>query len=308
MVSSAPAYIQLFPTLRCNSSCDFCFNRGLPFAEGMNAENLERLVSVMSGVGIGHLDVLGGEPTFHPDLPDLLDSACAKGITVSMSTNGKQIDILRDLSLRYKREQLKIGVSINTSEISQELNSYIMEHRPRLKSVSTNHHFAEYAVLPYLNMPDMTYYLIYMDTLFSTDLERGMPFNRYLDKLIQLKKAYNNIEGVYCSGFLPDVMNYPFLRHVRCPAGSTKLSVMPDGSVYPCYLLVRHHEFRLGNILTDSFEQIWHNPALDFFRRFDRNECPDAKCGLFSECHGGCPAISLLINNTLQGPDPRCVR
>jgi radical SAM protein with 4Fe4S-binding SPASM domain len=82
-----------------------------------------------------------------------------------------------------------------------------------------------------------------------------------------------------------------YLQHVRCPAGTTKLTVMPDGTVYPCYLLARHDEFMLGNMFYDDFEKIWKNPILDFFRNFEKNNCINTNCELFSSCHGGCPLL-----------------
>jgi radical SAM protein with 4Fe4S-binding SPASM domain len=115
-----------------------------------------------------------------------------------------------------------------------------------------------------------------------------------------------NIKGVFCSGFIADTQEYPVLTHVRCPAGTTKLSVMPDGTAYPCYLLFRNREFNLGNLLVDDFETIWNNPILDIFRQFKGNPCRDTYCELRPACHGGCPALSLLILNDITAPDPRC--
>ncbi len=133
-----------------------------------------------------------------------------------------------------------------------------------------------------------------------------MPFNEFYKQLSDMKNKYPNIAGVYCGGFLPDTEKCSLLGNTRCPAGTAKLSVLPDGSVYPCYLFFRRPEFRLGNILTESFKDILESPILNYFRKFDGNKCPITTCELFSECHGGCPAISLLICNNIDAPDPRC--
>jgi radical SAM protein with 4Fe4S-binding SPASM domain len=111
---------------------------------------------------------------------------------------------------------------------------------------------------------------------------------------------------VYCSGFLPDIEHYPELSQTRCPAGTTKLGVMPDGSVYPCNLFFGKKEFFLGNILTDPFESIWSHEVLAFFRSVTENPCLVRHCTVRSECHGGCPAHSLFITGDLAAPDPRC--
>jgi radical SAM protein with 4Fe4S-binding SPASM domain len=119
---------------------------------------------------------------------------------------------------------------------------------------------------------------------------------------------YGSLAGVvFCSGFIPDLDQYPQLRTTRCPGGTTKLAIFPDGSVYPCNLLFGRGEYRLGNILADPFDSIWHHPALMFFRTFSGNACPRTACELHNKCHGGCPAHSQAHGGKLSEPDPRCV-
>ena len=65
---------------------------------------------------------------------------------------------------------------------------------------------------------------------------------------------------------------------VRCAGGVRKLSVMPDGAVFPCNLFHGLEGFRLGNIFRDSFEDIWSNQRLDLFRRHQENSCSIYTC------------------------------
>jgi radical SAM protein with 4Fe4S-binding SPASM domain len=145
-----------------------------------------------------------------------------------------------------------------------------------------------------------------MDTLNASALEQSLSFMQYYRTLQNIQSRFGNVEGVFCSGFIPGSDISAMLKGIRCPAGTTKLSVMPDGSVYPCYLLFGRPEFRLGNILNDNFKNILGSPILNFFRRFEENNCPNSACELFSLCHGGCPAVSLMIYGDLNAPDPRC--
>jgi radical SAM protein with 4Fe4S-binding SPASM domain len=146
-----------------------------------------------------------------------------------------------------------------------------------------------------------------MDVMDQNDLKYSVPFYRFYQDILELKKTVGNIDGVFCSGFIPDLIRYPELERVRCPAGTTKLSLLPNGDMYPCYLFFQFTEFRLGNILVDEFNAIWHHPMLNYFRTFEKNTCPKTSCSLFRSCHGGCPALSYIFFNTLEGPDPRCV-
>jgi radical SAM protein with 4Fe4S-binding SPASM domain len=266
----------------------------------------DRLADILAGEGIEEIDILGGEPTLHNDLISLIGIACEKGLRVSMSTNGSDIQSLISLSEIFDRSRLTIGLSLNDKPIDDAMASYIQVHKPLLKSVCASDRFLPESAASFLDMPDIRYYTIFMDALHSSDLRKCLSFPQFYRELQDLRGKHENVEGVYCSCFLPDIDNYPLLERVRCPAGTTKLSVMPDGSAYPCYLLFRRPEFKLGNILIDNLDQILKNPVLAFFREFKKNECLNSACEHFSRCRGGCPAVSLMLSNDLHAPDPRC--
>ena len=144
-----------------------------------------------------------------------------------------------------------------------------------------------------------------MDITDRHDLENSVPFYAYYQELMRLKSAHQGLEGMFCAGFFSDE-GTALWDSVRCPAGTTKLSIAADGAVYPCYLFFRYPEFELGNILRDDFQKIWQSPVLNYFRTFTKNKCPDTACTLSTACHGGCPAMSYMFFHDLDAPDPRC--
>ncbi|HEX8947589.1 MAG TPA: radical SAM/SPASM domain-containing protein [Dissulfurispiraceae bacterium] len=301
-----PDYVQFFPTLECNRRCGFCFNRGIAAQERIDAEDFKGLVCRISRIGIREIDILGGEPTLHPELDLLIDIALGNGLRANLSTNGSNASLLASLSGKYRKEVLKIGVSLNESTVPEDLHAYIVEHGPLIKSISKKGNMLPGHARRYLQMPGIRYYLLYMDAVARNDLAESMAFHEFLETLTALKGDFDNIDGVFCSGFIPDTPANPLLARVRCPAGTTKLSVAPDGSAYPCYLFFRHRDFRLGDLLHDDFGRIWGNPVLEYFRSYKGNNCPNHGSRLFSSCHGGCPAVSLLVCGDLDAPDPRC--
>ena len=293
--------------MRCNLSCAFCFNRGLKPEEDTLIKNFEKMTSVISNIGIKEIDILGGEPTLHPEFFQIMDIIYNNKLKTTISSNGCNISLLTRLSQKYNNSHIKVGISINSNVISRELHEYIIKYKPLLKSICSKEQTMPEVAKNYMEQSDMKYYLLFMDILHRDDLKKCFSFYEFFKKIEDLKDIHKNVDGVFCSGFMPDIENYPFLQYVRCPAGTTKLSVMPDGSVYPCYLFFRDNRFRLGNIFVDDFEKIWKNPILDFFRRFEKNSCINEDCELFSACHGGCPAVSLLIYGSINAPEPRCV-
>ncbi len=307
MYTASPQYIQFYPTMRCNLSCSFCFNRKIDFIEDISINNFELLVKLISKIGIEEIDILGGEPTLHPEFNQMLCLLYIKKMKTMISSNGVIVGSLKEISKRYNSDYIKIGVSINTNSINKELHNYIVTYKPFLKSVCTKKKLLHRGIEKYLAFLDIKIYLIFMDVLHKDDLKNSLSFYNYFQRLNYLKNLHKNINGVFCSGFIPDFKKYPILKYVRCPAGTTKISVMPDGSVYPCYLFFRNKEFKLGNIFIDDFKKIWQNPILEFFRKFEKNNCINTKCNLLSVCHGGCPAVSFMISGSLDAPDPRCV-
>jgi len=297
----APDYIQFSPTLRCDRSCDFCFNRSLPEVEDMPLSSFRRMVDRLTAADVRVLDIIGGEPTLHPDLVPMIEHACRRDMEVNLSSNGRDPGQLAEIMRRFPRAT--VGVSVNDRETLRSLERFIRKHHPVVKTVFSRN--VDHGLIrQVLELSPRRYYLIYRDALHEDELYGSMPFDRFL---ADVEGRYGSQVGmVFCSGFLPDIEQYPQLRTRRCPAGTTKLGVLPDGSVYPCNLLFGRKELRLGNILADPFDAIWSSRTLSFFRTFTGNHCPRGDCAIHATCRGGCPAHGIGHAGSLSGPDPRC--
>lgn len=300
-MKTAPDYIQFYPTLRCNRSCGFCFNKDLPFVKDMSLTDFRKMIGTLKDVGVNTLDIIGGEPTLHPDIVTMVSDAERCGMRVNLSSNGDDPQTLERILENSRRTT--VGISINDYDTLDRLRTFITRHRPVVKSVyhpSLDPGFVE----EMLALNPARFYLLYRDALDHSELSSAVPFDRFLKTV---KEQFGSSIGtVFCSGFLSDTGSYADLAKVRCPAGTTKLGIMPDGSVYPCNLFFGRGEFRLGNILTDPFERIWSDARLGFFRTFSQTTCHRETCSLYNTCHGGCPAHSLIHGGDLSAPEPRC--
>lgn len=301
MTRNAPSYIQLYPTLRCNKSCGFCFNRGIEPLPDMTRGDFQRVLGTLCLLGVEAIDIIGGEPTLHPEIMNIVNDACNAGIRINLSSNGTNIQILDEImSCTYA----SIGVSINDENDLRA--AALSRHRSKLILKSVFRMGIDFGFVDkMLSLGFGRYYLIYMDALNLPDLDQSLPFDDFISRTACLTGT-GQAGLVYCSGFLPDTRHYPELSGVRCLAETTKLGIMPDGSVYPCNLFFNRKEFRLGNILSDPFGEIWADPRLKFFRTFNGNTCSRTSCTLHSSCHGGCPAHALLFVKDIAGPNIRC--
>jgi radical SAM protein with 4Fe4S-binding SPASM domain len=299
---TGPDYIQFYPTLRCNQACEFCFNRNMPQAPDIPLKQIRIMLRTLARLGIKTLDIMGGEPTLHGDLVGCIREARESGVSVNISSNGSHPRLLAEIMTGFP--WVTVGISINDRQTLEATREFIGRYKPVVKSVFSPRMDRELIASVFLLKPQK-YYLIYRDALDRRELTSTLPFYEFA---ATAGKSFGSGQAgmVFCSGFVPDSDASPELSHVRCPAGTTKLGVMPDGSVYPCNLWFGKKEFLLGNILSDSFDSIWNHPALAYFRSVPEDICPKKSCELHSRCHGGCPAHSFAYTGTLSAPDPRC--
>jgi radical SAM protein with 4Fe4S-binding SPASM domain len=301
-MSTGPDYIQFYPTLRCNKSCDFCFNKAIPFTPDISLNQAKAVLYVLQCLTVKKIDIMGGEPTMHPDIIAFVEEAALRGFSINISSNGSNIPVLQEIMQIGK--DVTIGISVNDRSTLNVVSEFIQKQRPIVKTVyhpAMDSRIAE----TILSLGPRQYYLLYRDAMEHEDLREALPFYEFRE-IVQKKFSSPLVGTVSCSGFIPDLGQYPQLSTARCPAGTTKLGVTPDGSVFPCNLFFGRNDFRLGNILIDSFETIWNHRTLDFFRTFGGNACPKTACPLHATCHGGCPAHGLIYGGNLSAPDPRC--
>jgi len=319
-----PHYIQLYPTVRCNQRCSFCFNDGSSAVRDLPPQDALNLLDILCDVGIRELDIMGGEPFLLPWMPSFLHAAIREDILVNISTNGSFPDVLEKFR-GVRAERIAIGVSLEGSS-PETHNRLTCSHNfdkavtsiatlvslglnPIVKTVVNRLNLHEIpSIIDLMKKLGVTrYYLIQMD-LFS----KASPAGNIALGFVEFVKFYADtaarnagiaINKVNASCFEKDTLP----AGVRCAGGVRKLCIMPDGSVYPCNLLHYFPEFSLGNIFTDDFTDIWMSPKLDYFRYVDKNHCQVTGCANFVSCTGGCPAHGYFHDSDMNGTDIRCI-
>lgn len=291
-------YVQFFPTLRCNRNCEFCFSKGL-FYNDFPEEKIGKFIAILKENQINSLDILGGEPFLYKSLNKLAQKAIENEIEVTISTNGTLINELKIFLKKFGNKRVKVGISINEPP-ANDLLEIIKVNKLWIKSVINEEILPQKNLIEFAKACGIKYYLIYMDALKKEDLEISMAFHEFMNKIKEYRKLFPQIEPVFCKGFIGGNSTY------RCPAGIEKITIMPDGSVYPCYLLGRFKEYKIGNVFEDSLLEILSSPKLEIFKTYDGNICNNKICIYYEKCRGGCVAHSIIHYGTHRKPDPRC--
>jgi len=81
---------------RCNLRCDFCFATFRDVRGRLETEDAIRIIRLLAEAGTEKLNFAGGEPTLHPQLPELIEEAKRLGMTTSVISNGfRLLDVIK---------------------------------------------------------------------------------------------------------------------------------------------------------------------------------------------------------------------
>ena len=318
------SFIQLYPTLRCNQSCSFCFNQNISRSasyKDMNEQDAYALVDMLVKIGIREIDILGGEPMLLPWMKDFVEYVTGLDIMLNISTNGSLPDIVSQYA-DIKSPLMNVGFSIHG--FSQTHNALTLADNfskavtgikllidrgksPIVKSVLTLKNKNEiYDIVLYLrDIGIKRYCLLHEDIIGREQYSECISFPEFYEFYSELKQ---NLKGIQDIGFVAASGFYKYgpRKDIRCNAGITKIALLPDGSAFPCNLFLGVNDFRLGNIYEDGMESILKNPILERFKIHDGNRCTSISCKHYSMCSGGCPAHVFYVYGSLDAADPRC--
>ena len=115
---------------------------------------------------------------------------------------------------------------------------------------------------------------------------------------------YRDMERARSTGEL--AASWEMGRLTACGCIFSNLDILHDGTVVPCHVL---YGLTLGNITTDSLEEIWYtHPTLDALR--NRRTIPMQKvagceqCAWASYCNGSCPGMAYQMTGDFNRANP----
>ncbi len=283
----------------------------------MDAKKAFMLIDILLRSNVSEIDVLGGEPTLVPWIEEFIKEAIDCSIALNLSTNGSAPESIKKLS-DIQSDLLNIGFSLegliethnkltcsdNFSKLLSGLQYMIEEGKnPIVKTVLTRENSMQINDLLccLIDLGVKRYYLLHED-IMGRDSLSGISFPEFYEFYLGLKtKAKDSTEVgfVAASGFYKG-------GDFRCDAGINKLTIMPDGAVFPCNLFAGFREFCLGNIFEDEIEKIQEQIEIFSMKCNGENRCKSLDCRHHHVCNGGCPAHSYYFYGSFEMVDPRC--
>jgi len=325
-------YFQWHLTERCNLKCLHCYQNNTPLSE-LPVQDLLVIVDKMEEALTkwgkkGTLSLTGGEPFLRRDeLHVLMDRLDASDCVV-------YYDILSNGSLITEKEAKNLSaysglrrVQVSLEDASAERNDLIRgegSFEATLASIrNLKAEAIDTSVMMTITRQNKDQIRPMIDLLKQEGvpiiaLERLIPEGRgaeLSELLLSADELHAVCDDIYHlavnNGAVRILMHRPLFGLVApddttvgalCSAGNNALTIMPDGTVYPC----RRLPIPIGNVLTDGFYKIWYGSDVLWRLRNQRelnHKCRE--CEYLMNCRG-CRAMAYSTSGDFMGEDPQC--
>lgn len=324
-------YFQWHITERCNQLCRHCYQIENTIQE-LSLHDLLKIIDIMESTVSkwdkqGTLSITGGEPFIRRD--DLF----ALMQRLDNSNNFCYYDILTNGSFISKNEVKALvehsrlrRVQVSLEGASAEVNDEIRgagSFDTTLKAIrNLRAHDIKVVVMMTItrrnkNQVHQVVDLLNREGVFALALERLIPEGHGADlkHLVlssdELQNLYNEIYKLSQNSHVRILMHRPLFTMIApgdpsvgalCSAGNNALTIMPDGTVYPC----RRLPISIGNILTDGLFKIWYDSDV-LWRLRDPAKLNEKcrNCRLLTQCRG-CRAFAYFENGDYMAEDAQC--
>lgn len=273
-------------TFRCNARCHMCDIWESPTKPSEEIES--RFYEKLPG-GLGRINVTGGEPMLRDDIEDIIEILYRKASVVEVSTNGFYTDRILSIARRFPRVMFRVsleGLPALNDSLRGTPDGFDHALRTMLGLIDSPARDIGFSVVICdKNSEDLV-------TLYRLCAALGVEFgNSVMHNSWYFHKTDNVVEDVpravaaekefitallesrrrelrlKVKDYLRAYFNINILNHLEgrpnvfagsCVAGTDLFFVDPWGGVTPCNGSA--DPWIMGNIKTQSFDEIWNSP------------------------------------------------
>lgn len=326
--------LQWHLTDRCNLRCAHCYQEDYQDrGSGMTGwlAILGQFRAFLAGASPrikGHITVTGGEPFAHPEFPALLEllASLRSEFSFAILSNGVLIDhaMARKLAAWSPRF---VQVSIEGSPATHDALRGAGNHAAVVAAVErlvaagvrtllafTAHraNFREFPEVARLGQR-LKVARVWADRLIPQGQGgalHGLSPGETWEFLELMRQTRLQVESGMTSRFgqVTEVALHRALQFLaggsayRCTAGDTLITVMPDGTLYPC----RRMPIVAGNLHRTSLETLYDGPLLRRLRDPAMIADGCGECTYERLCRGGLRCLSYAVKNSVSVADPGC--
>jgi len=297
-----PLKLDVSLTTACNTACAYCWQQKKTGSR-LTFEAVSGVIDTMCAIKAPRMHLTGGEPTLWPDLERLLVYARKAGIKdILLCTNGYRLQDHEFAQKLVASGVTSVNVSVDTfnpekfkklrgydfSEFERILSSCILLKEKYPSTCVTLISVMSKAVTPeelyeVKKFCDAHHFEYFVQSFSSTSYPH---INRQFSLSKEEREAYRQ-RLFWLKGKLGEVVKRRFnplidgKAMINCYKGITTVKLLSDGAVSFCW-----NTKPVGNILQDSFIDIWTSERAGEVRRYIR----DKKC----DCHFDCDIYESL--------------
>ncbi len=320
LIPATPTTYTLELTSRCNSACVGCGNVFEHTLGDMDVEHWQSLLAKIKP-HIVNLRLTGGEPTLHPQFPDLIRLVDGLGVPFVLFSNGLWPAPDETLSLLLDCAHLDgVLISLHGRDVATHQSFAGVDSFAQVVSII---HQATRAGLTVNTNTVLTRHN-HQDIAAIAELSQGLvarfaAFSRYYGPPTpvtelsegEFRAATATVHDLQRRGLRVQFNNcvpvcFDGQPTKSCPAGITHCTIDPLGRVRPC----THAPQVLGNLFSQPITEIWRGEAAEQWRALIPPVCKT--CAEFVRCRGACKAMAYhlkrdkdpLVHSPLRHPLP----
>lgn len=325
--------MNLIITDYCNRSCPYCFAREKVELASKNdnanprhisMENAEIFVTWLERNRKREFKLLGGEPSLHPHLPEIVELGLKRGLMPKIFTNGLWPDHIQDF-FRDCRDS-RVGFVFNINEPFLQEN-WECELQHQCLEIA-----GDRAILSF-NIYHKDFNLLFMAKLFDDfslkrEFRLGLAHpvarnqNKYLEKdsikpvgesliqQLQELEAQDILVGFDCGFPLCMFSEQDLGKLLLCSTSGfvsvcgSVLDVGPDLTVWPCFPLSGVWNVRLQDFQDEAELRDYYDMKMAPLKSFGiMDDCMTCRFLHRGQCSGGC--IAHMISNWEETGDPQ---
>lgn len=309
----APVYIEFYPSFLCNFSCKYCFvdDKAVGIQPIIvSKKTIDSLIKYSYDKGIYTIYVFGGEPLLPSVIEKvfyLIEKSYLHGININLTTNGyfinskvisflKRFNVILNISLQGSNSEI-------TKQVSKNQNAYIVHE----KIISFVENKIDYGVSTNIiksNLSEFDNLINFINSLKTcgawvwrlptiagnflhhryesiTSKDFFALYERKKEKI--KKRIYFDTPFSYSYFNVEPPKNDLDKLYAGCNAGLRKITVLPNGDIWPCILLLGHDYYQMGNINYDiNWDVTISNKVIN---------CSNKSCKFIDICTG-CPGYT----------------
>ena len=329
--------LYIYLTKGCNCACSHCWfvaeraSQGPKHGAMLKVDTLRRAIEQALPLGLASLKWTGGEPTLHPQFPELLQIQKEFGLSAAVETNGM-------LVTRALAEQMKAAdvfqVSVSLDSADEVVHDTIRGVKGGFKqTVKGIQELVSAGFQPelILTLQRVNYKGLVRFFTLAEDLGAGSVKLNVLQPVLRGEKLLLEGESLSVREILgiSEAIENKFIKntsltiHLDLPmafrplakilsgekAGVCKilniLGVLPHGEYALCGVGQHVPELAMGNVMTTSLQKVWSShPVLQQIREGlpEHLQGICSQCLMKSACFGSCVAANYQLSGNLLAP------